>query len=164
MTDAGELEALVSHRDWPAMKANDAERTDHPAPDQERAQKPSNRQARTPSNPGRKRAGAGHDEIKQRRDSIEQFAKGNRPDLVAKEQGRKSWSSRSSRPKHWTRPSRVVSENVISGRIARPQADDEGMVVMKAVQAKLQAAGLRARRAWPPGAGERPLQACSHGT
>src|ERR1035438_4400615 len=84
MTDAGELEAKVSQQVVTAMKAHDAERTQtlrliKNALKNKAIEK---REALTQAESEQTLASM----IKQRRDSIEQFAKGNRPDLVAKEQ------------------------------------------------------------------------------
>lgn len=83
MTDAGALEAHISKQVIAAMKAHDAERTGtlrliKNALKNKAIEK---RAALTP--PEEQQALATM--IKQRRDSIEQFTKGNRPELAAKE-------------------------------------------------------------------------------
>ena len=83
MTEAGALEALISQQVITAMKAHDAERTGtlrliKNALKNKAIEK---RAALTP--PEEQQALATM--IKQRRDSIEQFTNGNRPELAAKE-------------------------------------------------------------------------------
>jgi uncharacterized protein len=82
--EAGELEALITQHMVTAMKARDAERTGtlrliKNALKNKAIEK---RAALTQAEGEQTLASM----IKQRRDSIEQFAKGNRPDLVAKEE------------------------------------------------------------------------------
>jgi hypothetical protein len=85
--------------------------------------------------------------IKQRRDSIDQFTKGNRPELAAKE-ATEIVVIEEFLPKALDEAglSALVAEAVAevaasSGK--QPSAKEMGLV-MKAVQAKLQAAGVRA--------------------
>src|ERR1700758_720896 len=83
MTDAGELEALVTQQMVAAMKAHDADRTGtlrliKTALKNKAIDK---REPLTPAESEQTLASM----IKQRRDSIEQFTKGNRPELAAKE-------------------------------------------------------------------------------
>lgn len=84
--------------------------------------------------------------IKQRRDSVEQFTKGNRPELAAKEAAEialienympKAADEQAIR----TLVTETLAELAASG--ARPGPKDMGSA-MKAVQARIQAAGLRA--------------------
>ena len=84
MTDAGELEALVSQQIVTAMKAHDAERTGTLRLIKN-ALKNKAIEKREPLTQAESEQALAT-MIKQRRDSIDQFAKGNRPDLVAKEQ------------------------------------------------------------------------------
>jgi uncharacterized protein YqeY len=85
--------------------------------------------------------------IKQRRDSIEQFTKGNRPELAAAEAA-EIVVIEEFLPKAWTKP---ALEALVKGAVAEvaeaagkaPTPKEMG-TVMKAVQAKLQAGGLRA--------------------
>lgn len=84
--------------------------------------------------------------VKQRRDSIEQFTKGNRMDLVEKEAAEipiiESYLPKSASPEDI----RGVVETVVAEMSAtgtRPTPRDMGSV-MKAVQAKFQAMGMRA--------------------
>jgi uncharacterized protein YqeY len=84
--------------------------------------------------------------IKQRRDSIEQFTKGNRPELAEKEAAEivviEEYMPKSAGDEEL---GRLVSETLAELRAqgARPGPKDMG-TVMKAVQAKIQASGLRA--------------------
>jgi uncharacterized protein YqeY len=145
MTDAGELEALVSQQIVIAMKAHDAERTGtlrliKNALKNKAIEK---REALTQAESEQALATM----IKQRRDSIEQFAKGNRPDLVAKEQS-EIVVIEEFLPKALDEAglAKLVAEAL--GELAetlghKPTVKEMG-AAMKAVQAKLQAAGLRA--------------------
>jgi len=145
MTDAGELEALVSQQIVTAMKAHDAERTGtlrliKNALKNKAIEK---RAALTQAESEQALATM----IKQRRDSIDQFAKGNRPDLVAKEQG-EIIVIEEFLPKALDEAglAKLVTEAL--GELAvtmghKPTLKDMGPA-MKAVQGKLQAAGLRA--------------------
>jgi hypothetical protein len=84
--------------------------------------------------------------LKQRRDSIEQFTKGNRPELAAKEAAEipiiESYMPKAADE---TEIRRMVDEAIaeMSAAGQRPSQKDMG-TVMKAVQAKIQAAGVRA--------------------
>jgi len=84
--------------------------------------------------------------VKQRRDSIEQFTKGNRPELAAKEAAEIPIIE-SYMPKAASEAEvREIVEAVIAEMSAagqRPTPKEMGSV-MKAVQAKVQVAGLRA--------------------
>ena len=84
--------------------------------------------------------------IKQRRDSIEQFTKGNRPEFAAKE-AEEIIVIESYMPKAVgdaeIRPLVTQAIDEITAAGSRPIAKDMGSV-MKAVQSKIQAAGLRA--------------------
>ena len=84
--------------------------------------------------------------VKQRRESIEQFTKGNRPELAEKEaaeidiiEGYMPKSAGEDQIRGMVEA--AVAELSASGQ--RPTAKDMGSV-MKAVQARIQAAGLRA--------------------
>ncbi len=84
--------------------------------------------------------------VKQRRDSIEQFTKGNRMDLVEKEAAEipiiESYLPKSASPEDIrSNVEAVIAEMSAVG--SRPTPRDMGSV-MKAVQAKFQAASLRA--------------------
>ena len=83
MADAGEMAALVSREMVAAMKAHDAERTGTLRLIMTALKNKSidKREPLTPAESEQALASM----IKQRRDSIEQFTKGNRPELAAKE-------------------------------------------------------------------------------
>ena len=84
--------------------------------------------------------------IKQRRESVEQFTKGNRPELAAKEASEITLiegympkaASEDEIRKH---VQQTIAELSASGSILSPK--DMG-IVMKAVQSRIQAAGVRA--------------------
>ena len=145
MTEAGALEALVSQQIVTAMKARDAERTGtlrliKNALKNKAIEK---RGALTVAESEQALASM----IKQRRDSIEQFAKGNRPDLVAKEAA-EIVVIEEFLPKALDEAglARVVTEALgeLEASLGhKPTPKDMGSA-MKAVQARLQAAGLRA--------------------
>jgi uncharacterized protein YqeY len=85
--------------------------------------------------------------IKQRKDSIEQFTKGNRPELAAKE-AEEIVVIESYMPKAVgeaeIRPLVIQAiDEITAANGSRPAAKDMG-TVMKAAQAKIQSAGLRA--------------------
>src|SRR5580698_7624490 len=148
--EAGALEALISQQIVTAMKAHDAERTGT---------------LRLIKNALKNKAiekrGAGKGEeltqaegeqtlatmIKQRRDSIEQFTKGNRPELAAKEAA-EIVVIEEFLPKALDEAGLGALVREAVGEIAaasgqKPTPKEMGPVI-KAVQAKLQAAGLRA--------------------
>jgi hypothetical protein len=132
MTEAGALEALVSQQIVTAMKARDAERTGTLRLIKN-ALKNKAIDKRAPLTQAESEQALAS-MIKQRHDSIEQFTKGNRPDLVAKEAAEI-----------------VVIEEFLPKALGeleaslghKPTPKDMGPA-MKAVQAKLQAAALRA--------------------
>jgi uncharacterized protein YqeY len=150
MTDAGALEAHISQQIVTAMKAHDAERTGT---------------LRLIKNALKNKAiekrGLGKGEaltqteseqtlvsmIKQRRDSIEQFAKGNRPDLVAKEEA-EIVVIEEFLPKALDEAAlaKLVAEALaeLASSLGRKPTAKEMGPAMKAVQARLQAAGVRA--------------------
>jgi hypothetical protein len=84
--------------------------------------------------------------VKQRRDSIEQFTKGNRPELAAKEAAEipiiESYMPKAAGESEIREMIAAAIAEMSSGG-QRPTAKEMGGV-MKAVQAKIQAAGLRA--------------------
>jgi len=84
--------------------------------------------------------------VKQRRDSIEQFTKGNRPELAAKEAAEipiiESYMPKAAGESE-IREMVAAAITELSSSGQAPSARDMG-TVMKAVQAKIQAAGLRA--------------------
>ncbi len=145
MTDAGELEALVSQQIVIAMKAHDAERTQtlrliKNALKNKAIEK---RAALTQTESEQTLATM----IKQRRDSIEQFAKGNRQDLVDKEQA-EIVVIEEFLPKALDEAglAKLVAEAIgeLTGTLGHKPTVKEMGAAMKAVQGKLQAAGLRA--------------------
>jgi len=84
--------------------------------------------------------------VKQRRDSIEQFTKGNRPELAEKEAAEiviiESYMPKPiGEAEIRSMVEAAIAEMSAAGQ--RPTARDMGMV-MKAVQSKIQAAGVRA--------------------
>jgi uncharacterized protein YqeY len=145
MSEAGALEAIVNQQVIAAMKAHDTERTGtlrliKNALKNKAIEK---RAALTP--PEEQQALATM--IKQRRDSIEQFTKGNRPELAAKEAA-EIVVIEEFLPKALDEAGLGI---LVAGAIAEvaastgkaPASKEMGQVI-KAVQAKLQAAGLRA--------------------
>lgn len=145
MEDRGAMETLIGQQIVAAMKARDAERTGalrliKTALMNKAVEK---RGALTPAESEQVLASM----IKQRRDSIEHFTKGNRPDLAAKENaeiaiieeflpkaaGEEALAS-------------LVNDAVaeIAGSLGHKPGPRDMGVAMKAVQARLQAAGLRA--------------------
>src|SRR6266568_2376957 len=145
MTEAGALEALVSQQIIAAMKAHDGERTTtlrliKNALKNKAIEK---RALLTPVEEQQALATM----IKQRRDSIEQFTKGNRPELAAKEAA-EIVMIEEFLPKALDEAGlRVfVTETIAEQADAsgqKPTPKEMGAVI-KAVQAKLQQAGVRA--------------------
>jgi uncharacterized protein YqeY len=145
MSDAGALEALITQQIITSMKAHDAERTGtlrliKNALKNKFIEK---RTALTPAEEQQALATM----IKQRRDSIDLFFKGNRPELAAKEAAEigvieeflpKALDEAGLRA--------LVTEAIAEQATAsgqKPTPKEMGNVI-KAVQAKLQGAGLRA--------------------
>lgn len=145
MTEAGALEALVSQHVITAMKAHDAVRTTtlrliKNALKNKAIEK---REALTPTEEQQALATM----IKQRRDSIDQFTKGNRPELAANEAA-EIVVIEEFLPKALDEGalSILVAEALNEIAVAsgqKPTAKEMGQV-MKAVQARLQASSLRA--------------------
>jgi uncharacterized protein len=145
MTDAGALEANVSQQIITAMKLHDAERvgTLRLIKNALKNKAIEKRDVLTPAEEQQALATM----VKQRRDSIEQFTKGNRPELAAKEAAEivvieeflpKALDETGLRA--------LVTEAIAelanaSGQ--KPTPKEMGNVI-KAVQARLQQAGLRA--------------------
>ena len=145
MIDPGALAAVITKQTVVAMKAHDAERTGtlrliktalmNKALEKNAELTPADEQQTLTMM------------IKQRRDSIEQFTKGNRPELAAKEAAEivvieeflpKALDEAGLR----AMVAEVVAEHAsATGRAATPK--DMGPVI-KAVQARLQQAGVRA--------------------
>jgi uncharacterized protein YqeY len=145
MTDAGALEAQISQQIVLAMKAHDAERTGtlrliKNALKNKAIEK---RALLTPAEEQQALATM----IKQRRDSIEQFTMGNRPELAAKEAA-EIVVIEEFLPKALDEAGlRALVSEVIAEHAAAaghpPTPRDMGPVI-KAVQAHLQASGVRA--------------------
>jgi uncharacterized protein YqeY len=145
MTEAGALEALVSQHVITAMKAHDAVRTTtlRLIKNSLKNKAIEKREPLTPAEEQQALATM----IKQRRDSIDQFTKGNRPELAAKEAA-EIVVIEEFLPKALgdAALSNLVGEAVAEVAAAsgqKPTPKEMGQV-MKAVQARLQAASLRA--------------------
>lgn len=145
MTQAGALESLISQQVIVAMKAHDAERTGtlrliKNALKNKAIEK---RTELTQAESEQVLASM----IKQRRDSIEQFTKGNRPELAAKEAAEITVIEEFL-PKALDEAglAALVTEAIaeVSATLGHQPTQKEMGPVMKAVQAKLQAAGARA--------------------
>jgi uncharacterized protein YqeY len=145
MTDAGALEALVSQQIVTAMKARDAERTTtlrliKNALKNKAIEK---RAALTQAESEQTLATM----IKQRRDSIDQFTQGNRPELAAKEAA-EIVVIEEFLPKALDEAglAALVAEAIaeVAASTGQKPGPKEMGLAMKAVQAKLQAAGVRA--------------------
>jgi uncharacterized protein YqeY len=145
MTEAGTLETLVNQQVIVAMKAHDATRTTtlRLIKNALKNQSIAKRAVLTPAEEQQALATM----IKQRRDSIEQFTKGNRPELAAAEAA-EIVVIEEFLPKALDEAAleALVAEAVQEVAAAsgqKPTPKDMG-TVMKAVQARLQAGGLRA--------------------
>jgi uncharacterized protein YqeY len=145
MTEAGALEIAVNQQVIIAMKAHDGERTTtlrliknalkNKAIEKREQLTPAEEQAALATM------------IKQRRDSIEQFTKGNRPELAAKEAGEIAVIEEFL-PKAMDEAglnalvAAVLAE--LAAAAGKPLTAKEMGQGIKAVQAKLQATGVRA--------------------
>jgi uncharacterized protein YqeY len=143
--DAGALEALVSEKIVIAMKAHDGERTTTLRLIKNALKNKAIEKREPLTSAESEQALATM--IKQRRDSIDQFTKGNRPELAAKEAA-EIVVIEEFLPKALDEVglAALVSEAVAEVTAAagqKPTPKEMGMV-MKAVQAKLQASGARA--------------------
>jgi hypothetical protein len=145
MTEAGALELIVTQQIVAAMKAHNAVRTTtlrliKNALKNKAIEK---REAPTPAEEQQALATM----IKQRRDSIDQFTRGNRPELAAAEVA-EILVIEEFLPKALDEAclSALVAEAIAEAAAASGKAPTpkEIGVVIKAVQAKLQAGGLRA--------------------
>ncbi len=143
--DAGALEALISQQIVTAMKAHDAERTGTLRLIKN-ALKNKAIEKRTPLTQAESEQALAS-MIKQRRDSIEQFAKGNRPDLVQKEQA-EIVVIEEFLPKALDEAglAALVTEALaeLEASLGHKPTQKEMGPAMKAVQARLLAAGVRA--------------------
>jgi uncharacterized protein YqeY len=145
MTDAGALEARITQLINAAMKAHDAERTGTLRLIKNALKNKAIEKRDLLTSAEEQQALATM--IKQRRDSIEQFTKGNRPELAAKEAAEivvieeflpKALDDAGLR----ALVAEVVAEHAsVSGQ--KPTPKDMGPVI-KLVQARLQASGVRA--------------------
>jgi len=143
--DAGALEALVSQQVITALKAHDADRvtTLRLIKNALKNKAIEKREPLTPAESEQALATM----IKQRRDSIDQFTKGNRPELAAKE-AVEIVIIEEFLPKALDEAglAALVKEAVaeVTASAGQKPTPKEMGVVMKAVQAKLQASGARA--------------------
>src|ERR1700694_5165083 len=142
MTDAGALEALISQQIVIAMKAHDDERKDtlRLVKNAHKNKAIEKRGLLTPAEEQQTLTTM----IKQRRDSIEQFTKGNRPELAAKEAA-EIVVIEEFLPKVLDEAGlkALVTETIAEHAAASgytPTPKDMGPVI-KAVQAKIQAQG-----------------------
>ena len=145
MTEAGALETIISQQVVIAMKAHDAVRTTTLSLIKH-ALKNKSIEKRAPLTAAEEQQALAT-MIKQRRDSIEQFTKGNRPELAAAEAAEIAVIEEFL-PKALdeTALQALVAEAIAEIAAAtgqKPVPKDMG-AVMKAVQAKLQTASLRA--------------------
>ena len=145
MTDAGALEAIITQQIITAMKAHDAVRTGTLRLIKN-ALKNKAIEKRAPLTPAESEQALAT-MIKQRRDSIEQFTKGNRPELAAIEAAEivvieeflpKALDEAGLRA--------LVTEAIaeVAAATGKAPTSKEMGLVIKSVQAKLQAASLRA--------------------
>jgi uncharacterized protein len=143
--EAGELEALITQQMITAMKAHDAERTGTLRLIKNALKnKAIEKRAPLTQAEGEQTLAT---MIKQRRDSIDLFAKGNRPDLVAKEEA-EIVVIEEFLPKALDEAglSALVQQALseVEAQLGRKPGPKEMGAAMKAVQAKLQSAGVRA--------------------
>ncbi len=145
MNEAGALEAQINQLIVAAMKARDAERTGtlrliKTALKNKAIEK---RGSLTPAEEQQTLATM----IKQRRDSIEQFTKGNRPELAAKEATEitviEEFLPKALDESELRALVAHTIEQHASASGQKPTPKDMGLII-KAVQAQLQASGLRA--------------------
>jgi hypothetical protein len=145
MNEAGALEAHISQQVVAAMKAHDAERTGTLRLIKT-ALKNKAIDKRGPLTPAEEQQALAT-MIKQRRDSIEQFTKGNRPELAAKESA-EIVVIEEFLPKALDEAAlRALVDEAVAEQTAalghKPAPKEMGLV-MKAVQARIQASGARA--------------------
>ena len=152
MSEQGALEVLISQQMVTAMKAHDAERLGtlrliksalmNKAIEKRGAQKQIDASLTQPESEQ-----VLSSMIKQRRDSIEQFTNGNRPDLAAKEAA-EIVVIEEFLPKALDEAglAKLVAEALaeLEATLGHKPVQKEMGPAMKAVQAKLQAAGVRA--------------------
>jgi len=143
--DAGALEAVISKQMITAMKAHDAERTGTLRLIMT-SLKNKSIEKRAPLVPAEEQQALAT-MIKQRRDSIEMFNKGNRPELAAKEAG-EIVVIEEFLPKALAEAGlRTIVDEAIAAQTAesgqKPTPKEMGLVI-KRVQARLQTDGVRA--------------------
>ena len=152
MSEQGALEVLISQQMVTAMKAHDAERLGtlrliksalmNKAIEKRGAQKQIDASLTQPESEQ-----VLSSMIKQRRDSIEQFTNGNRPDLASKEAAQ-IIVNEELLPKALDEAglAKLVAEALaeLEATLGHKPVQKEMGPAMKAVQAKLQAAGVRA--------------------
>ncbi len=145
MSEAGELEAVVNQQMIAAMKAKDAERTGTLRLIKT-ALKNKSIEKRAPLTQAEGEQTLAS-MIKQRRDSIEQFTKGNRPELAAKEEA-EIRVIEEFLPKALDESglAALVNDAIaeLTASLGHKPTPKEMGPAMKAVQARLQAAGARA--------------------
>jgi len=145
MSNAGELEALISQQIITAMKAHDAERTGTLRLIKN-ALKNKSIEKRAPLTQAEEQQTL-TSMIKQRRDSIEQFTRGNRPELAAKEAAEiviiEEFLPKALDEAGLAELVTATLAELEASLGHKPGMKDMGPS-MKAVQAKLQAAGVRA--------------------
>jgi hypothetical protein len=145
MTDAGALEAIITQQTVTSMKAHDAVRTGTLRLIKN-ALKNKAIEKRAPLTQAESEQALAT-MIKQRRDSIDQFDKGNRPDLSAKEAA-EVVIIEEFLPKALDEAglAALVTEAIaeVTASTGQKPGPKEMGLAMKAVQAKLQASGLRA--------------------
>lgn len=146
MSEAGALETRISQEIVAAMKARDAERTGTLRMIKSALKNKAIDKRGEPLTPAEEQQTLAT-MIKQRRDSIEQFNKGNRPELAAKEAG-EIVLIEEFLPKALDEEGlRKLVLEVVNERTAatgqKPTPRDMGPII-KDVQARLQASGVRA--------------------
>ena len=145
MTEAPALEALIAQHMVTSMKAREADRlgTLRMIKTALKNKQIDKREALTPAEEQQVLATM----IKQRRDSIEQFTKGNRPELAAKEAAEivviEEFLPKAPDEEGLRKLVLEVVNEHAAGTGQKPTPKDMGPVI-KAVQARLQASGLRA--------------------
>ena len=143
--DAGALEAVVSEKIVIAMKAHEAERTTTLRLIKN-ALKNKSIEKREPLTPAESEQALAT-MIKQRRESIDQFTKGNRPELAAKETAEiviiEEFLAKALDEAGLAALVNEAVAEVTAASGQKPTQKEMG-TVMKAVQAKLQASGARA--------------------
>jgi uncharacterized protein YqeY len=145
MTEAGALETLISQQIVTAMKAHDAERTGTLRLIKNALKNKAIEKRTAPTQAEAEQVLASM--IKQRRDSIDQFTKGNRLDLAVKEEAEiKIIEEFLPKALDEAGLTALVTDAVaeVEASLGRKPSQKEMGPVMKAVQAKLQAAGVRA--------------------